>query len=142
MSDDSMGDQAPAYTFLGNSPADELLEIARLHHVYSKRLFDRAQTAQDENRQEEAKLLMDLAIAQRERAKEFERAARGERDDPIVAEILDWQQDQLDHSSPRYTPTFISKEDQLIVKLPEHMKVPPPGRIARAMAWIAHLFQP
>ncbi len=142
MSDDSLGDQAPVYTFQGNSPADELLEIARMHHLYAKQLLDRAQTAQAENRQEEAKLLTDLAAAQRERAEEFERAARGEGGDPIVAEILDWQQDQLDHSSPCYTPTFISKEDQFIVKLPEHMKTPPPGRIARAVAWIAETFKP
>ena len=36
MPDNSPQDQPPAYTFLGISPADELLEIAHLYHKEAK----------------------------------------------------------------------------------------------------------
>ena len=70
MSRDDLQNQAPAYTFLGSSPAEELLVVARIHHKEAKQLFEHAQEAQAEGRQEEAKLLMDLWIARRDMAEE------------------------------------------------------------------------
>ncbi len=139
MPDDNFQDPAPIYTFQGNSSAEELLDIARRHHEQARQLFDRALAAFAEHRPEEADLLRDLGLAQRKRADEFERAARGEIGDPIVTEILDMQQDirEKSSSSYAYTPEFISKDDQFKVELPKHMQPPPPGRIARAMAWIS-----
>ncbi|MGC9158948.1 MAG: hypothetical protein ACP5FH_08150 [Terracidiphilus sp.] len=137
MPDDKFPEQAPIYTFQGNSPADELLEIARMHHEQAKLLFDRALAAHLEGRQEESGLLKDLAFSQRKRAEEFERAARGETGDPIVAEILESQQSLREKTSSTYTPTFISKDDSFQMELPKHMQPPPPGPIARAVAWIS-----
>src|ERR1035437_2709311 len=141
MSDDNFQDQTPVYKFPGSSPADELLEIARIHHREAKQLLDSARMAEAEGRQEEAKLLMDLAISRRERAEEFEKAARGEGGDPIVTEILDSQQDLLDNYSSVFTPALISLEDLPPATVPKHMQPLPPGRIARAMAWISRQIQ-
>jgi len=104
MSDNHLPDQTPAYTFQGSSPAEEFLEIARIHHKEAKQMFESADTAKAEGREEEARLLTDLAIARRERAEEFERAARGEGSDPIVTEILDWQKELSEGYIP-YTST-------------------------------------
>jgi hypothetical protein len=135
MSADNFQGKTPDYTFLGSSPADEFREVARIHYKEAKQLFDRALQAQAEDRQEEAKLLMDLAISRRARADEFERAARGEGGDPIVSEILDSQEEMKVKFTP-YAPTFMSKEELLRTELPADMKPAPLGRIARAVAWI------
>ena len=135
MSADNFQGKTPDYTFLGSSPADEFREVARIHYKEAKQLFDRAIEAQAEDRQEETKLLMDLAIARRAWADEFERAARGEGDDPIVTEILDSQEEMCVKFTP-YAPAFFSEEELLHAELPEDMKPVPLGRIARAVAWI------
>ena len=135
MSADNFQGKTPDYTILGSSPADEFREVARIHYKEAKQLFDRAIEAQAEDRQEETKLLMDLAIARRARADEFERAARGEGDDPIVTEILDSQEEMCVKFTP-YAPAFFSEEELLHAELPEDMKPVPLGRIARAVAWI------
>jgi hypothetical protein len=141
MSDEDLRNQPLVYTFQGNSPADELLEIARMHHQEARHLLDHAHDAEAEDRTSEARLLSDLAIARMERAEEFERAARGETGDPIVAEILDVQQELSQNYSPQYTPLFLSKEDQFRMELPKHMQPLPPGRFARAVAWISRWLQ-
>jgi hypothetical protein len=105
--------------------AGEYLEIARIHHREAERLVSRAQTAQGEDRQHEAMLLTDLAIAQRERALEYEKAAKGEGNDPVVAEILDGLREQRSSFSPA--------EGQLLGDMSGY---PREGRFARAMAWI------
>src|ERR1035437_6647917 len=103
MPDNNPQDQTPVYSSQGNLPAKEFLDIARIHYREAKQLLESAQQAQAEGRQEEAKLLTDLAIARRERAEEFERVARGEGSDPIVTEILDYQDDMCKNYTP-YTP--------------------------------------
>lgn len=134
MSHDNPQDQSPAYSFLGSSPTEELLEIARIHRKEANKLFERAEEAHAEDRQEEAKLLMDLAIARRERADEFEKAARDETIDPIVAEILDNEENMSKNYTP-YTPTYSAPDGALPPGWFEEMKPPPLGRIARAVAW-------
>lgn len=141
MSDEDIQNQPPVYTFQGSSPADELLEIARMHHEEARHLLDHAHDAESEDRESEARLLSDLAIARMERAEEFERAAKGETGDPIVAEILDVQKELSQNYSPKYTPLFISNEDQFRTELPKHMQPLPPSRIARVVAWISHWMQ-
>src|ERR1039457_6775139 len=104
MSRDDLQNQSPAYTFLGHSPKEELLVIARIHHKEAKQLLERAQEAQAEGRQEEARLLTDLGIARRERAEELDKAAREEIDDPIVAELLENEEIMCKNYTPN-TPT-------------------------------------
>jgi acyl-CoA reductase-like NAD-dependent aldehyde dehydrogenase len=128
-------DQTPAYTFQGSSPSDELLEVARLYQKEAKQLLARAQEALAEDRQEEARLLTDLAIARRERADDFEKAARDEGRDPIVAEILNSQQSQRNNYSS-YTQPIPRQRKSSPQSWLEEMKPPPLGRIARAVAWI------
>jgi hypothetical protein len=128
---DSQG-KTSAYTFQGSSPADQLLEIARIHHLESKQLLERSRQAQAEDRQEEAKLLLDLSNSNEKRAIQFEKAARGECDDPIVREILDG----LEETTPKYTPyapTLMTEEELLYTPVPEK---PKHGPIARAVAWV------
>jgi len=100
MPDNNPQDQSPVYSSQGNLAAKEFLDIARIHQREAKQLFEGAQQAQAEDRQEEAKLLTDLAIARRERAEEFERVAKGEGSDPIVTEILDYQDDMCKNYTP------------------------------------------
>ena len=128
-------DQAPVYSFQGSSPAEELLEIARIHHKEAKQLYESARAAEAEERHEEAKLLMDLADSRRERAEEFERAAKGEGNDPIVTEILEDQED-ICHNYQPHTSTYTPTDGQLPDGWLEEFTPPPPGRVARAMAWI------
>jgi len=135
MSDKNVQNQEPVYSFQGSSPADELLEIARIHHREAKQLFDNAYAAQAAEREEEARLLMDLAIARRERAEEFERAARGESNDPVVTEILDWQEELATEYAPP-TSTYAPTDGELPEGWLEEYKPPKRGRIARAMAWV------
>jgi uncharacterized protein YqeY len=134
MSDDNFQDEVPAYSFQGSSPADELHEIARVHYLEAAQLFEHAQESLAEDRQEEAKLLIDLAKSRRERADEFERAARGEGGDPIVTEILADQQETLDNYTP-HTTTFMSEEElaAAAAALEEERKPPPLTGMARVL---------
>ncbi len=132
---DSQG-KTSAYTFQGGSPADQFLEIAHLHHLEAKQLFEGADKARAADRQEEAKLLLDLATSREERAIEFERAARGECDDPIVGEIIDGLEETRVKFTP-YTPTFLTNEDLLSGPTPEDK--PKLGPIARVVAWVGSL---
>ena len=132
MSNNNPHNRTPGYTFQSNSPAQEYLDVARIHHREAKQLFDSAQAALAEDRQEEARLLTDLAIARRERAEAFERAARGEGGDPIVAEILAGQQ----NTYQPYSPTYVAPDEALPEGWLSEMKPRPLGRIARAVAWI------
>ena len=135
MSHGNPQNQTPACSFLGSSTTEELLVIARIHHKEAKQLFEHAEKAQAEGRPEEAKLLMDLAIARRERADELEKAAREEIVDPIVAELLDNEELMCKNYTP-YTPTYSAPDAALPPGWYEEMKPPPLGRIARAVAWI------
>jgi len=135
----NLQDQQPLYSFQGGSPADELLEIARIHHLEAQQLHQRALEARAEEREEEAKLLMDLSVSREERAVEFEKAARGEGGDPIVAEILDSQEEMRDGFGPRYVPSFIPKEDLFpLKKFPKEEKSSLPKPIARFLAWLKY----
>ena len=138
MPTDQQKNQAPVYSFQGSSPADELLEIARIHHKEAKQMYESAHAAEAEERFEEAKLLMDLADARRERAEEFERAARGEGGDPIVSEILEGQEDICLSYKP-HTSTYVPEEGGFPEGWLEEIIPPPPGRIARAVAWVGGL---
>jgi hypothetical protein len=131
-------DQKPHYSFQGDSPADELLEIARIHHLDAQQLRQRALVAEAEERHEEAKLLMDLSVSREQRAVEFEKAAKGEGGDPIVAEILDSQEELRDGFAPRYIPSFISREDLFPLKKPKKKESTLPKPIARLMAWLKY----
>lgn len=135
MPDNNPQYNTPAFSFQGNTTAEECLAVARIHHREAKQLFEHAQQAQAEDRQEEARLLTDLAIARRERAEEFERAARGEGSDPIVAEIRDSEPEMFKNYTPN-TPTYTAPEGELPPEWLAEMKPPPLGPIARAMAWI------
>ena len=135
MTNDNPQNQAPAYTFLGGSPAEELLEVALIFQKEAEQLLARAQEALAEDRQEEAKLLIHMAATHRERAEDFQRAARGEGGDPIVAEILDNQQLQRENYTP-YTPTYAAPEAELPQSWKDELKPRPLGPIARALAWI------
>jgi hypothetical protein len=140
MPDDNPKNKPPVYTFQGDSPADELHEIARIHYKEAKELLDRANESLAEDRQEEAKLLIDLSRARRDRADEFEKAARGEGGDPIVAEILDSQEDNCPGYT-EYTPTFMSAEELLPVELPPEPKPPLSTRIGHILVGIWHLMK-
>jgi len=140
MPDDNRKDKPLVYTFQGDSPADELHEIARIHYKEAKELLDRANESLAEDRQEEAKLLIDLSRSRRERADEFEKAARGEGGDPIVAEILDSQEDMCTEFIG-YTPTFMKPEELVPVELPPEPKPPLLKRIGRILVGIWHLIK-
>jgi acyl-CoA reductase-like NAD-dependent aldehyde dehydrogenase len=135
MSRDNPRNQAPGYTFQGRSSADEYREVARIHYKEAKQLFENAQKALAEDRQEEARLLTDLGIARRERADEFERAARQEGGDPIVAELLDSEEFMCKNYTPN-TPIYIAPEAELPQSWKDELKPRPLGLIARAVAWI------
>jgi hypothetical protein len=79
---------------------------------------------------------MDLSAARKQRAEEFDRAARGEGGDPIVTEILDWQQDMRKTHTP-HMMEFLTKEELAAAELARLAALPPPGFIVRALDWIA-----
>jgi hypothetical protein len=133
--EDKPEDKKSTYIFQGSTQAEEFLEIARIHHREATQLFERANQAHAEDRQQEAMLLIDLGIARRERAEEFERAAKGEGGDPIVTEILDWQRDLCDSYVP-YLPEFVSRDAPFPEELQGVEKPRPLGPIARAVAWV------
>jgi hypothetical protein len=135
-------DLKPSYTFIGTSPAAEHLEVARIHYREAKQMEDNAQIAEAEGRLEEAKLLKDLAKSRRETAQEFERAARGEGGDPIVTDILSDQEDMNKNFVPhesKYVVKLTAEEEAALASLAEVVEPPPPGPIARAVAWFNKL---
>ena len=138
MPDETKKYQQSNYIFKARSPAEDCLEIAKIHHREAKQMFDNARSAEAEGRLEEAKLLTDLAVAREAIAAEFESTARGESSDPIVAEILDWQEDLKEGYVP-YKPTFVTGDEPAPEKLIEELKQPKHGFIARAVAWIGSL---
>ena len=141
MSDEGFhAEDEPGYTFLGSSPAEKFLELAVLHHKEAKQLRERAREAEEEGRAEEVKLLLDVAAVRERRAEELERAARGEGDDPSVAEVLDGEQEVLEAYVPP-SMSFINPEDLPPATVPVHMRPLPPGKIDLAMAWIKNRFK-
>jgi hypothetical protein len=135
MSKNNPHHHAPAYTFQGRSSTDEYLDVARIYQREAEQLLAHAQQALAEDRQEEARLLTDLAIAQRERADDFQKAARGEGVDPIVAEILD-SEEYMNKNYTSYTPTYTAPDAELPQSWKDELKPPPLGPIARAVAWV------
>lgn len=123
------------HPFEGITTVEECLNVARIHHREAKQLFENAQKAQAEELPEEAKLLTDLAIERRARGEEFERAARGEISDPIIAEIREFEPEMFKNYTSN-TPIYIAPDKELPPEWFEEMKQPPLGPIARALAWI------
>jgi hypothetical protein len=138
MSDDNRPNQdLPAdYASQGSSPTEELREIARIHHREAKELLEHSHQAKAEGREEEAKLLMDLWVAREERAMEFDKAARGEGGDPIVNEILDWQEDLCELLYPTYHWSSSQRRNWPPIRnCLSDLRAAPLGPIARAVAW-------
>lgn len=123
------------YVFQASSPAEDCINIAKIHHREANQLFVGAAQAEAEGRAEEAKLLLDLAVAREGTALEFEKAAKGETGNPIVTEILDWQEDLCNYYVP-HTTTFVTGDEPLPEQLLEELKPPEHGRLARAVAWV------
>jgi len=143
MSDDDfqdMRDLKPSYTFIGTSASDELLAVARIHRREAKQMRDNADTAAAEGREQEAKLLRDIAKDREEKAEEFERAARGETKDPVVSEILDDQENvsksYVPHQS-EYVPKLTAAEKEALANLAELTEPPPPSPLSRAFSWFS-----
>ncbi len=139
MPDSSSKDQPPVFTFQGSTPAEVPLEIARIHLVEAKQLLERAEEAEAADRLEEAKLLKHVAASRKQTADEFEKVARGEASDPIVAEILDWQEDIAGNYVP-YQSTYVAPDDGPPVELPKKPKTPTDiflGFLAWVGGWFA-----
>jgi acyl-CoA reductase-like NAD-dependent aldehyde dehydrogenase len=135
MSQGNPQNQKSGYSFLGTSPAEELLIVARIHHKEAKQLYEHAQEALAEGRQEEAKLLMDLWAERRDMAEELDKAAREEVGDPIVAGLLESEDIMCKNYTPN-SPTYTAPETDLPQSWKDEMKPRPLGPIARALAWI------
>jgi hypothetical protein len=127
------------YTFQVNSAADDCLGVANIHHREAKQLFESAEKAEAEGRFEEAHLLKDLAVAREATAVEFEKTARGETKDPIVGEILDWQDDLASSYEPHQF-TFVTGDEPAPPQLIEELRQPEPGPLTRCVAWVGHWF--
>jgi hypothetical protein len=133
-------DEDASYTFLGTSPAETFRELVVLHLKEAKQLRERAREAEEEGRTEEVKLLLDVAVTREKRAAELELAAKGEADDPSVAEVLDGEKEILvGYEAP--TMSFIKPEDLPPATLPAHMRPLPPSNFDRAMDWIKNRFK-
>jgi len=130
---------ASGYTFQARSATEDCLGVANIHRREAKQLHEGAQTAEAEGRFEEAHLLKDLAVAREATAVEFEKAAWGESKDPIVEEILDWQEDICSSYVP-YQPTFVTGNEPAPPQLVEELYQPPPGPLGRCVAWVGHWF--
>jgi hypothetical protein len=133
-------DQKPSYTFIGTSPGDELIEVARIHRREAKQMLDNAQIAQAEGREQEARLLKDIAKERLDRAEEFESAARGETKDPVVTEILSDQEETIKGYVPhqsKYEAKLTAAEKDALANLAEFIEPPPPSPLARAFGWFS-----
>jgi hypothetical protein len=126
--DDPTKDEPPAYHYRDDLPGGGLVDVANIHHREAKQLYIGAETAKAEGREEEARLLLDLAIAREETAKEFDKAAKGEVGDPIVAEILDWQEDISENFVP-YISDYVAPVDDT---------PPPPPKEFSLREWCLH----
>lgn len=135
MSTNGSQGKTSAYTFQGGSPADQFLEIARIHHLEAKQLFENAEKARVADREQEYKLLLDVAASREERAMEFERAAKGECSDPIVNEIIDGLEETREKFTP-YAPTFLTEEELVYTPVLDDASRPKHGPFARAVAWV------
>jgi len=127
------------YIFQARSVTEDCLAVANIHRREAKQLYEGAQKSEAEGRFEEAHLLKDLAVAREATADEFEKTAWGETRDPIVGEILDWQED----ISSTYQPhklTFITGNEPVPQQLIEELYQPPPGLFTRFVAWVGHWF--
>lgn len=133
-------DEAASYTFLGTSPAEKFRELAVLHQKEAKQLRERAREAEEEGRAEEVKLLLDVAVTREQRAAELEMAAKGEADDPSVAEVLEGEKEILVGYEPP-TMSFINPDDLPPATVPVHMRPLPPSNVDRAMDWIRNRFK-
>ncbi|MGA9072048.1 MAG: hypothetical protein WB424_17425 [Terracidiphilus sp.] len=129
----------PEFTSQFKSAAEDCLEVARIHRREAKQLLEGAQAAEAEGRREEARLLKDLAEAREATALEFEKTARGETKDPIVGEILDWQEDLCSAYEP-HKLTFVTGNEPAPQQLVEELYQPPPGPLGRFVAWVGHWF--
>lgn len=83
--------------------------------------------------------MKDLAAAREATAVEFEKTARGETNDPIVGEILDWQEDLCTKFEPHQL-TFVTGNEPAPAELVEELYQPPPGPFTRFVAWVGHWF--
>src|ERR1035437_10256879 len=132
MADDDFEDQQelkPSYTFIGTSPGDELLDVVRIHRREVKQLLDSAIESEAQGREQEAKLLRDIAKERQDRADEFERAARGETKDPVITEILSDQEESIKNYVPHssdYAPRLTAAEKDALANLAELTEPPPP----------------
>jgi hypothetical protein len=124
--------KSPTRTVVGHfrsrSLVDEYRDIARIHFREARKLYETAIASQAEDMMHEVHLLMDLAIARHDKAMLYEKLARGEGHDPIVAEILDSQQEQREN--------FILAEGQVAGRIDEHDNSLT-GRYERALAWVS-----
>jgi acyl-CoA reductase-like NAD-dependent aldehyde dehydrogenase len=143
MADDDFVDQReikPSYTFIGTSPGDELLEVARIHRREVKQLLDSAAASETEGREQEARLLRAIAKERQDRAEEFERAARGETKDPVITEILSDQEEGIKNYVPhesKYVAKLTAAEKEALANLAELTEPPPPNPFARAFGWFS-----
>jgi hypothetical protein len=123
--------EPPVYHYRDDLPGGGLVDVANIHHREAKQLYIGAETAKAEGREEEAKLLLDLAVAREETANEFDKAAKGEVGDPIVAEILDWQEELSENFVP-YTSDYVPPVDDT--------PPPPPNEFSlkeKCLDWVA-----
>jgi hypothetical protein len=130
-------EQEPVFTYQGSTPEEVPLEIARIHHHEAQQLFDRAFEAEVEGRVEEARLLTDLATAREATAVDFERVAHGESKDPIVEEILDWQEDIAEHFVP-YQSSYVPPPEEPKPEEPKKRKTPSEVLLG-FVAWVGGL---
>lgn len=129
-----------SYTFIGTSPGDELLEVARIHRREAKQLLESAQASEAGGHEQEAKLLRDIAQERLDKAEEFERAARGETKDPVVTEILSDQEENIKSYVPHesdYTAKLTAAEQDALTHLAEYTEPPPPSPLANALGWFS-----
>jgi hypothetical protein len=136
MSDEGYQEGPPTYTFLTEEPADEYRILAEMHQKEAKQLLELARAAEAEDRQQEARLLMDVSAFRLSRAEELERTALGERDDPSVTEALAGEEEILSTYVP-HSMAFFSEDELPPATVPMHMRPREPGGILRTWAKIS-----
>ena len=136
MPDEGYQEGPPTYTFLNEEPADEYRILAEMHQKEAKQLLELARAAEAEDRQEEAKLLMDVSAFRLSRAEELEKTALGERDDPSVTEALDGEKEVLNTYVP-HSMAFFNEDELPPPTVPMHMRPREEGAILRTWAKIS-----
>jgi len=139
MQEEKSANPPPEYNSQFKTATEDCLSVANIHRREAKQLFEGAEKAEAEGRFEEAHLLKDLAVAREATAVEFEKAAWGETKDPIVGEILDWQED-ISSSFQPHKLTFVTGNEPVPQQLIEELYQPPPGLFGRFVAWVGHWF--